>query len=673
MLSLTIMQTNLTHGIVAATKSTLAARCQRSRYLKLLIGLGIVTMSGSASAEVTWQQEREVAAMQTAIAVFNKPRMTTDDIIRVLQMKAQLFNSHAFVELIGSRAYQDPHLTFSMTPREVSRLQRAGATPELIAAMRSPVSVAHPPQGDYAHPLKVANPPPPAAAQAPASGSAANVELIIDASGSMAAKIGGRSKMDIAKQALTELLLSMPSSDNVAVRAYGHHRKDDCNDIELVANFGEARSAIPAKVGGLKPLGKTPLSSSIGAAAKDFAGKEGQDNTVILITDGEETCNADPCAAARLAHESGVKVKINVIGFKIEPKERAQLECIANAGGGKYVSANDAKELTAATQQVALAAPATPAAPPPAATANPVTDNLLAVQNGGQLLVAPGDGWMVTNDGQEECGTVTVPSEAVYAFKDEQPAMIDRFSTFVPDASGTNLKEFELLVADDSPTGTFRSLGTFTAQNAKILKSPYQEFKFEPVTAKYLKVKLISNYNMSLSYNTRVCEFGVHGKISEKTPAPEGAASVGGKNAATNLLSVVNGGKVLLAADEGWRVSNDGQEECGTVKVPAEAVYAFKDEQPATFDTFSTLVPDAWGRNLKEFELLAGDESPTGTFRSIGTFTAQNAKMLKSPYQEFKFEPVTAKYLKVKLISNYDMSLTYNTRVCEFKVYNSGK
>src|SRR5205814_3135961 len=178
----------------------------------------------------------------------------------------------------------------------------------------------------------------------------------------------------------------------IAVRTYGHRRKDDCADIQILTSFGESSAAMISEVTKIKPLGKTPLSGSITAAAKDVAGKEGQDNTIILITDGEETCNADPCAAAKTAHEGGVKVKINVIGFKIEAKERAQLECIAKAGGGKYVSANDAKELAAATKEVAPV-PLNSPPPLPAATANPASDNILAVPNGGQLLIAPSDEW----------------------------------------------------------------------------------------------------------------------------------------------------------------------------------------------------------------------------------------------------------------------------------------
>ena len=672
------MQTNLYRRIVALeaalTQSRPATSCAAGHRLKLGVALmlGVAVLNAPALAEWTAKDDKNWAGVQAYIEVNNKPHITTDDIVRVLEIKGEFSTSKELTNMIGLRAYDNPHLSFSMTARDISRLKRAGATPELIAAMRSPVSVAHAPEV-LTVPTRVASTTAApattsAATVSSSSGGTSNIELIIDASGSMAAKIGGRTKMDIAKQALTELLLSIPSATNVAVRAYGHHKKDDCSDIELLSGFGEARSEVPAKISSLKPLGKTPLSASIAAAAKHFTGLEGQDNTIILITDGEETCNADPCATAKLAHESGIKVKINVIGFKIDPKERAQLECIANAGGGKYVSANDAAELTAATQQVAQVK----AAPAPAATANPQDNNILAQANGGQVLIAPNDLWVQTNDAKEDelpnspRVAIAVGQEAVYGFKDEQPATFDKFATLVPNTSDSNLKEFELLVTDDSPTGTFRSIGKFTVQNAKMMKSPYQEFKFEPVTAKYLKVKLLSSYGGGLS----IYEFKLLGQTNVKTAAVESTPTEK-KTASQNILEQANGGQVLVAPNDLWLQTNDGKEEQlpnsprAAIAVGQDGVYAFKDEQPARFDRFATLVPDTSDSNLKEFELLVGDDSPTGTFRSIGKFTVQNAKLMKSPYQEFKFEPVTAKYLKIKLISSYGGGLN----IYEFKLF----
>lgn len=190
-----------------------------------------------------------------------------------------------------------------------------------------------------------------------------NVELIIDASGSMAARMGGRSKMDIAKEVMLGLAADLPADAQVAVRTYGHRRKDDCNDIELLAPLGPKGSApLDAKVKALRPLGMTPLAASLEAAGKDFAGREGQRNVILLVTDGEETCKGDPCAVAQRLRQAGIQVETNVIGFDVKASERKQLECIARDGGGKYYHAANAKEFQLAAaevkQQVAAAAPA---------------------------------------------------------------------------------------------------------------------------------------------------------------------------------------------------------------------------------------------------------------------------------------------------------------------------
>ena len=127
------------------------------------------------------------------------------------------------------------------------------------------------------------------------------------------------------------------------------------------------------------------------------------------------------------------------------------------------------------------------------------------------------------------------------------------------------------------------------------------------------------------------------------------------KAATINLLSPENGGQLLLAPNDAWRVTIDGKEdEYREVKVGEEAVFAFKDERAVTFDSFSMLIPKS-GRNPKQFELLVADESPTAPFRSIGIFQPQNLRVMKTDgWQEFRFPAMTAKYLKVKLRSNYE-------------------
>ena len=344
-------------------------------------------------------------------------------------------------------------------------------------------------------------------------GAAANVELIIDSSGSMAGRIDGTSKMAIAKEVVLGLIKDLPDDGKVAIRTYGHRRKDDCSDIALIAPLGDKNEKrIDAGVVALQPKGKTPIAASLEAAATDFRGKEGERNVVILVSDGKETCDGDPCAAARALRESGVQVEINVIGFDVSPGEREQLQCIAQAGGGKYFDARSAGEFKLAASEVKeRVAQAKPSAPP-----KPEKTNLLAPSNGGELVAASQDNWAKVIDGEEAVVNLRPGDEAIFAFKDEQPATFDAFAVFIPKADAFNVKEFELLAGSDSPSGTFVSLGKFQAQNIKLLKNPYQEFKFQPTTAKYLKVKLLTPWAGAHASYIYLYEIRLFGKMQDQ-------------------------------------------------------------------------------------------------------------------------------------------------------------
>lgn len=130
--------------------------------------------------------------------------------------------------------------------------------------------------------------------------------------------------------------------------------------------------------------------------------------------------------------------------------------------------------------------------------------NLLAPSQGGQAIVVPNDEWLKPINGKDDnfAGNVLVGQEAVYAFKNEKPAAFWKFAVLISATNGGNPKEIEVL-AGDSPTGTFRSLGKFPILNVKMVKSPFQEFAFPKTTARYVKIKLLANYlpNQSWGFN----------------------------------------------------------------------------------------------------------------------------------------------------------------------------
>ena len=149
-------------------------------------------------------------------------------------------------------------------------------------------------------------------------------------------------------------------------------------------------------------------------------------------------------------------------------------------------------------------------------------------------------------------------------------------------------------------------------------------------------------------------------KVSFGNPAATPVAPVGSVNTSAsgkkvNLLAMENGGHLVVASSDDWRGTIDGKENpfqisYGTGK---EAVYAFKDDRLAAFDTFAMLINETEGWNINEFELLASREASSGPFDAIGKYHTQNLKNFAAPYQTFTFPLVEAKYLKFKLISTH--------------------
>jgi hypothetical protein len=182
-----------------------------------------------------------------------------------------------------------------------------------------------------------------------------NIEIILDASGSMLGPLDGRLKIDIAHQSLGALVERLPDGTNVALRTYGHRRARDCTDMELVTPLAPLdRQTLTQQIDAIRPVsnGRTPMAASIQAVAETLQGVQG-DTLVVLVSDGDETCDGDPAAAAAQLRQQFPSVRVSVIGFNIEQEEwRTRLQAIAANGAGGYFDAADATQLEAALQQV---------------------------------------------------------------------------------------------------------------------------------------------------------------------------------------------------------------------------------------------------------------------------------------------------------------------------------
>ncbi|MDH5832803.1 vWA domain-containing protein [Luteimonas kalidii] len=185
--------------------------------------------------------------------------------------------------------------------------------------------------------------------------------LMLDASGSMAGRLDGRPKLAIAQDALLAFASRLEGDVQVALRVYGHrggNREQDkpgsCRASDLVLPFAPRDpAAFEAAVRAFRPSGFTPIAGSLQAAARDFGqgGATAEGNVVYLVSDGIETCDGDPAAAARALRTSDIGVVVNVIGFDVDAAAERQLREVASAGGGEYLAARDRDALLRVFQQ----------------------------------------------------------------------------------------------------------------------------------------------------------------------------------------------------------------------------------------------------------------------------------------------------------------------------------
>ena len=187
--------------------------------------------------------------------------------------------------------------------------------------------------------------------------------IVFDGSGSMWARVdGGESgptKIEVARKTLLDVIGELDDDMRLGLVAYGHRsqrREQNCSDIETLVPVGPARSTVPdilSAARSIEPKGMTPLTDAVRVAAEGMRYTE-RPATVVLITDGIESCNGDPCALANELERFGIDFTAHVVGFGLDPIERAQVQCLADGTGGQYFEAADAAGLQTALADALL-------------------------------------------------------------------------------------------------------------------------------------------------------------------------------------------------------------------------------------------------------------------------------------------------------------------------------
>lgn len=169
--------------------------------------------------------------------------------------------------------------------------------------------------------------------------------IIFDASYSMQDTLEGQAKIELAKNTISTILQTYPLKD-VGLIVYGHRYSSSnhksCEDIELVKDFNNESVDIN-KINNLTGNGKTPISNALKFASKYFL--PDKQNHIILLSDGIDTCNGNPCDTIKQIEKEYDNVKVDTVGFTLSKRDKSTLDCISDSTDGSFYSAYSLPEL----------------------------------------------------------------------------------------------------------------------------------------------------------------------------------------------------------------------------------------------------------------------------------------------------------------------------------------
>ncbi len=486
------------------------------------------------------------------------------------------------------------------------------------------------------------------------------IEIIFDASGSMNDPMAGTTKLASAKQVLTQIAGQIPAASRVGLRMFGTTQiqgnvKESCTDSILAIPIGPFRKELMVdKVQAVSSHGMTALGYSLEQAGKDFSAGSDIKKTIILISDGEETCGKDPLAVLQSLKTQGIQLVIHSVGFGASDAAKAQLKELAEQSQGSYREAEDAPSLLKSLEEVVQKEMLLTAQKSSA-------ENILAATSGTRIVSSSTEEFAKLIDGNDQQTTNAIydGQEVVFSFRDHQPILLESFSVPVFKVYDYNPGQIKLMGSVSSSENDFFPILEVKVENKVFFNDVYQTFKIDPPAAiRYLKA-VVGPGAGGGGFQTYHAEWRASGKYLSEEEFSKELEKTGARQ--INLLSDENGGHLIAAANMDFQYLIDGRGEkpgkAANIQPQAEGIFGFRDENTASIQKLALPVFETSRYNCKAVEFSVSVTTPTSGYVSLGTFETTDLVFAGNPYQEYVLkEPVKAKYLKVKVISTHGAS-----------------
>lgn len=171
--------------------------------------------------------------------------------------------------------------------------------------------------------------------------------IVLDASNSMWGQVDSTHKVLLARSGLETLLAQQPADAAIGLVTYGNHHKSDCNDVSVVAKPGERDTpTLLQTINGIAPYGRSPISAALEQATRLLDGT----GNILLVSDGPESCQANPCVTAAHLRAAHPDLRIHVLSFE-DKQDSNSLRCVAEEGAGQFALIQDVSQLAAQLSQ----------------------------------------------------------------------------------------------------------------------------------------------------------------------------------------------------------------------------------------------------------------------------------------------------------------------------------